>query len=266
MKFFPLISIVMNCHNGDKYLKKSVGSLIKQTYKNWELIFWDNKSTDKSNQIIKNIKDKRIKYFKSQKFYSLYKARNLAIKKAKGKFLCFLDTDDWWLPTKLKRQVEVFKKKNKLSFLYSNFYQFNENLKKKYIFHNTKLPKGFITQDLLDDYKIGILTVMMKKKLFEKFKFNEKYNIIGDFDLFTRISIKNKIDCLQKPLAFYRFHNNNYTKKNLSIYNNELKIWFGTSGKKFYKLNYSIKNLKKIFFKNKIKIFLNYFNFNLPGT
>ena len=47
MKFFPLISIVMNCHNGEKYLKKSVKSLIKQTYKNWELIFWDNKSTDK---------------------------------------------------------------------------------------------------------------------------------------------------------------------------------------------------------------------------
>ena len=261
MKFSPLVSIVMNCYNGDKYLKKSVESLIKQTYKNWELIFWDNKSTDMSKQIIASIRDKRIKYFKSQKFTSLYKARNLAIKKTKGKFLCFLDTDDWWLPSKLKRQVEIFQKKKNLNFLYSNFYQFNENLKKKYVFHNTKLPKGLITQDLLDNYKIGILTVMMRKRLFKKFRFNEKFNIIGDFDLFTRLSINNKIDCLQNPLAFYRIHTNNYTNKNLPAYNKELKIWFKTSGKMFTKLNYSIKNLKKIFFKNKIKILLNYINF-----
>ena len=201
-----------------------------------------------------------LKYFKSQKFTSLYKARNLAIKKTKGKFLCFLDTDDWWLPSKLKRQIEIFKKKRYLNFVYSNFYQYNENLKKKYLFHNTKLPNGLITQDLLDNYKIGILTVMIKKRLFKKLKFNEKFNIIGDFDLFTRVSINNEIDCIQNPLAFYRIHNNNYTQKNLSIYNKELKIWIKTSGKTFVKLNYSIKNLRKIFFKNKIKILFDYFN------
>ena len=150
-----------------------------------------------------------------------------------------------------------------MNFLYSNFYQYNENLKKKYLFHNTKLPKGIITQDLLDNYKIGILTVMIKKKLFKKFKFNEKFNIIGDFDLFTRMSINNEIDCIQNPLAFYRFHNNNYTQKNVTIYNKELKIWFKTSGKTFAKLNYLIKNIRKIFFKNKINMLFD--NFNLKS-
>ena len=53
----PLVSIIMNCHNGEKYLKKSVSSIINQSYRNWELIFWDNKSSDNSAKILKNFKD-----------------------------------------------------------------------------------------------------------------------------------------------------------------------------------------------------------------
>ena len=85
-----------------KYLMKSVQSVLNQTYGNWELIFWDNHSSDKSAKIIKNLKDKRIKYFKSKKFTNLYEARNLAISKCKGEFICFLDTDDWWIKENLR--------------------------------------------------------------------------------------------------------------------------------------------------------------------
>ena len=92
----PLVSIIINCFNGQSYLKKSVSSILNQTYKNWEIIFWDNKSTDNSKKILKNFKDRRIKYFYSKKFNTLYKSRNLAIKKTKGNFVCFLDTDDFW--------------------------------------------------------------------------------------------------------------------------------------------------------------------------
>ena len=67
----PLISIIMNCRNGEKYLKKSTQSVLKQTYENWELIFWDNYSSDNSAKIIKNFKDTRIRYFKSKKFTNL---------------------------------------------------------------------------------------------------------------------------------------------------------------------------------------------------
>ena len=74
------VSIIMNCHNGERYLKQSLKSVLNQTYKNWELIFWDNNSTDDSKKIFKSFKDKRLKYFKSSKFNTLYKSRNLAIK------------------------------------------------------------------------------------------------------------------------------------------------------------------------------------------
>ena len=77
----PLVSIIMNCYNGDKYLRKSIKSIISQSYKNWELIFWDNNSEDNSKNILKSFKDKRILYFRSKKFMKLYHARNLAIKK-----------------------------------------------------------------------------------------------------------------------------------------------------------------------------------------
>ena len=120
----------MNCYNGEKYLRKSISSVIHQTYKNWELIFWDNMSLDNSKQILLNFKDKRIKYFKSKKFTSLYKARNMAIKKANGKFICFLDTDDWWSPDKLKEQINLVLKNKKANFIYSNFYIFDQNKKK----------------------------------------------------------------------------------------------------------------------------------------
>ena len=61
------VSIIMNCYNGENYLDESLNSVINQTYKNWELIFYDNCSTDKSVTILEKYKDKRIKYFKSKK-------------------------------------------------------------------------------------------------------------------------------------------------------------------------------------------------------
>ena len=109
-KKIPLVSIVVNCFNGEKFLKKSINSIINQTYKNWEIIFWDNNSTDNSSVEIKSFKDKRIKYFKSSKFNTLYKSRNLAIKRTKGDLICFLDTDDLWKKNKLKDQVHIMKK------------------------------------------------------------------------------------------------------------------------------------------------------------
>ena len=64
----PLISILMNCHNGEKYLVHSVRSILQQTYRNWELVFFDNVSNDNSKKIIKSFKDKRIRIFSSKKY------------------------------------------------------------------------------------------------------------------------------------------------------------------------------------------------------
>ena len=74
------------------------------------------------------------------------------------------------------------------------------------------MPSGKITQSLLNDYKLGILSVFINKKLFKNNKFDKKYNIIGDFDFFIRLSLKEKFYCINKPLAIYRNHDTNFSK------------------------------------------------------
>ena len=251
----PLISIIMNCHNGEKYLKNSLQSVINQTYKNWELIFWDNKSIDKSKEIVESFKEKRFKYFKSKKFNSLYKSRNLAIKKSKGKYICFLDTDDWWLKKKLIHQIDVLRKNPEIKLIFSNVYLYFQQKKEKKLYFNYKVPKGKITQFLLNNYIIGILTVMASKDIFKKKKFNKNYNIIGDFDFFINLSLKEYFLCIHKPLAYYRVHDANYSKKT-EEYKNEIKKWIKTNSLKFKKLNYSLNKIKYDYFKLKIKNYL----------
>ena len=101
----PLVSIIMNCYNGELYLKKALESVLSQTYTNWELIFWDNQSQDKSEKIFKTYKDKRFKFYKSSDHTVLYEARNKAIQKSSGELIAFLDVDDFWLSSKLEKQI-----------------------------------------------------------------------------------------------------------------------------------------------------------------
>ena len=86
----------MNCFNGEAFLKEAIDSVISQSYDNWELIFWDNQSTDDSELIIKRYLDPRIRYFKSKEHTLLGTARNEALNLADGKWVAFLDVDDLW--------------------------------------------------------------------------------------------------------------------------------------------------------------------------
>lgn len=232
----------MNCYNGETYLKEAIQSIVNQTYTNWELIFWDNRSRDNSKKIVKTFKIKKIKYFLSKKKQSLYYARNQALKKCKGMYITFLDTDDWWTKSKLKIQVQLLEKREDFDMTYSNYYLVKNKNKK--IFSNTNLPSGNISNDLIKYYCIGILTVMIRSKLFKKyrFSFNNTYNIIGDFDLFMKISKKSKILYYQKPLAYYRIHEKNFSNKN-KIFIKELKKWVNLNKKKY--LNHQLDRQKQ---------------------
>ena len=255
MKSNPLFSVIINSHNGAKYLKHALSSVIKQSYKKWEIIFWDNHSTDNTFKIITEYKNKKIKYFKSNTFLNLYKARNLALKKAKGEYVCFLDSDDIWLKDKLENHVDFFRKNNKFLIQFSNFYIKDEIKKKIYLRYKNKTQLKTSTQNLLSNYSIGILTVCLRRSLFKKYKFNENYNIIGDFDLFIKLSKKYNINYSKKPLAIYRVHNSNYHNSNLDKYIFELQDWLSKNEFTLKKKNYSSIKLRYILFKSKIKLF-----------
>ena len=246
----------MNCHNGERYLHNSLTSVINQSYKNWELIFFDNFSNDKSKDIFESFKEKRFIYFKTIKKLKLYNARRLAIKKCRGKYVSFLDTDDIWKKKKLAYQINLLEKKN-CEILYSKFDINNLILKKKYLNSNIDLPNGKITQLLLDDYRVGILTVILKKKIFEKINFNKKYSIIGDFDFFVRLSKKFKICSSNKSLAIYRNHSGNLSNNRLDIYIEELKKWLKVN--KITLRDYNLFKIKFFLFKLRVKKILSLF-------
>tara|TARA_B100001057_G_scaffold473276_1_gene537570 strand:+ start:38351 stop:39157 length:807 start_codon:yes stop_codon:yes gene_type:complete len=248
----PKVSIVMNCFNGEKFLNESLNSIFKQTYKNWELIFWDNLSTDSSKKILKKFNDERVKYFCSSDFLNLYKARNSAIQKCTGKYILFLDTDDTWMSNKIEKQVNFLQNNLNYKIVYANYYVKNEVSNKITIRTNNLLPYGFITKKLLSDYKLGILTVCLEKSLFKKFYFNNNYNVIGDFDFFINISLTEKIGCIQEPLAYYRMHSNNYSSKHAKLHIKELSNWLKNNS--FLKTDYNFSLFYQKFYVLKLKV------------
>src|SRR5271166_4922419 len=102
-----LVSVIMNVRNGAPTLREALDSVIAQTFTDWELILWDDCSTDDSATIVAQYSDPRISYFLSPELTSLGKARNHAIRRAKGEWIAFLDQDDLWLPRKLEMQMAL---------------------------------------------------------------------------------------------------------------------------------------------------------------
>ena len=100
---------------------------------------------------------------------------------------------------------------------------------------------------------MGLLTIFVKRKIFFKEKFNNKYNIIGDFDFIIRISKKINFASIQEPLAVYRVHKNNYSSKYLNEYISELKFWIKKNKIFFKNEGLSIKNQLILMYKLKIK-------------
>lgn len=220
-----LISIIINCFNGEKYLEKNLNSILKQKYQKFEVIFVDNCSTDSSSKIYKKIKDKRFKYFKTSKKIKLYASRNFALKKAKGEFITFLDVDDWWNEKFLSSRKKFYSSNKKYAFAFSNCLHYYENLKKFESFYYKKLPSGYILDQLLKYYFVKLSTIILKRELLKNFKFNPNYNIIGDYDLIIRLSRKFKGMGFQDKLVNIRIHRHNFTHNNRIMFYREFKHW-----------------------------------------
>ena len=203
----PLVSIIMNCFNGEKYLKEAIESVYSQTYDDWEIIFWDNASKDKSADIAKSYDDK-IKYFRGEDNVKLYLARNYAIEKATGEYIAFLDADDMWQSNKLERQVEIFEKCPETKFVFSNYFVLNEVDQTTRVFLEKRESRYSSFEDNLYSYKVGILTVMVKRSAIFSLKqiFDEKLSYAGDYDCFMRIIMNNLAYYISDPLAVRRVH------------------------------------------------------------
>ena len=222
-----LVSIIMNCYNGEKYLREALESIIDQTYKNWELIFWDNLSTDNSANIVLSYNDHRIKYFCSKTHTLLYEARNLAIEESLGGYLAFLDVDDYWNSTKLEKQMLVFSKNSEVAIVYSNYYFKNELKNTFKEVHKKKLPEGMIVDTLLRKNLMCLLTVVLNRKFINEHEkvFDPRFHLVGDYTMAIKISAKYKVACVQQPLATYRWHGGNESISHHELCLKELERW-----------------------------------------
>ena len=251
----PLVSIIINCFNGEKYLRETLNSVLNQNYKNWEVIFWDNQSTDASAKIFKSYSDKRFKYYYASEHTFLYEARNEAIKRSSGEFIAFLDTDDCWEKDKLALQIPLFNDL-KVGVVYGNLFIVNEKLNIKRIFLKGKKPRGFILDDLLKSYCTSLVTLVIRKNFLDNYQppFDKSFHIMGDFDLMIRMSTKYKFNCVEKPIASWRVHGKNESLLGKASQVKELKIWrqkmvnYPTifNNKNFSNINNIINNLEVI--------------------
>jgi glycosyltransferase involved in cell wall biosynthesis len=223
----PLISILMNCYNGERYLRKALESVVVQTYRNWELIFWDNQSTDGSAEILKSYREPRFKYFYAPRHTMLYEARNYALEQAQGEFISFLDVDDWWKPEKLEKQVPLFDDPE-VGIVCGNFWFVNEIKKSKQKWIKRAVPTGRVLNNLLASSFVGLLTLMVRHSAIEQLEYpcDPRYHIMGDFDIVIRLAVNWKLDFISQPVAFYRWHGRNESITHSKDALGELETWY----------------------------------------
>ena len=209
----PLVSVIINCYNGEKYLKEAIDSILAQTYHNWEVIIWDNQSTDKTAEIVRQYNDDRIGYYYAQDHVMLGVARNQAMSKAKGEFITFLDYDDVWLPSFLDKIISTFGDNGEeYAFVYSNYFNWIEST--ELIVNNQdnhSAIKGFY--DLLASYSIGMSAVVIKSSILKQMKvtFNSDYQLIEDYEFFLKLAYHQKAYYIADPLMKYRMHSGSLT-------------------------------------------------------
>ena len=217
-----LVSIIVNCHNSETYLNECLKSLINQTYSNIEIIIIDNKSIDNTKQIVKNFRDKRIRYYYSKKFLSLGAARNFGISKMCGKFLAFLDSDDFWEKKKISKSIPFLK--NNYGLVYSNVNYFSE--RERFLLYSRRNPyKEYCFTDLAIDYSLCLSSCLFSKKLIDDYKirFNPKLEVCEDYDFFLKITYRTKVYYLEETLVNYRIHPLNLTNTKRELFFKETR-------------------------------------------
>ena len=213
-----LVSIIMNCYNSDQFLREAIDSVYEQSYQDWEIVFWDNASTDNSASIAKSY-DERVKYYRSSETLSLGEARKMALENANGKYIAFLDCDDLYLPSKLERQVAIMDSHDDVGLVYSNTMYFSEWQDKRKAY-NDMMPSGFVFKELLEDYFMSFETVMVRKAVLEerKISFNPNYKISTDAELFIRIAYYTKCFYIDEVLAKWRYGHGSESDRGICLF------------------------------------------------
>ena len=202
-----LVSAIITTHNRCELLRRAIDSVSSQTYPLIELIVVDDHSDDGTNEICK---DPRINYIyipKDESRGGNY-ARNLGIKASKGKYCAFLDDDDYWLPTKIEKQVELIEKE-KCELVYCGVR--TEYVKRKGVFMKDGLPspigKGDMSKAILQFIPTTTSCILVdRKSLFDVGLFDENLRFWQEYELCIRMAQRKPFYFVNESLMVYRLN------------------------------------------------------------
>ena len=199
----------MNVRNGASFLREALDSVMAQTFLDWEVILWDDCSTDSSSRIVAEHQDFRIRYFLSSEETPLGEARNRAIRQAKGEWLAFLDQDDVWLPRKLQQQMALAD--DRTGIIYGRAIQFYPNGEERdydYAHEFQPLPEGDIfTQLFTDGCFIAMSSAVIRRSAVEEVGLiPDTIQTVPDYYLYVAVARKYSARAVQRPVCRYRMH------------------------------------------------------------
>jgi teichuronic acid biosynthesis glycosyltransferase TuaG len=240
-----LVSIITPVFNSENYIEECISSILNQSYQNWEMLIVDDKSTDKSTDLIKSFSkdDKRIILFFLNENVGSAMARNYAISRANGKYIAFLDSDDIWLPNKLQIQID-YMKKNECYFVFSSYDVISHD--NTQTFYKIEVPKKISYDQYLKNTIIGCLTVVIDR---DKFHDLEMPNLRSSHDMALWLNLLKTCGYahgISETLALYRDHKSSNTSNkimaaydvwNVYRYHENLNFLYSMYNFMFYVLN-----------------------------
>ena len=218
----PLVSVIIPTYNRAHCIIRAVNSVANQTYKNIEIIIVDNSSTDNTLDLIKSQNKKNIYLYNIDNKGVVASSRNLGIKNSKGKYVAFLDSDDWWLPKKI--EISIIELEKGFDIVYHDLFHAYDNSLKPHFWRRSRTRNLHIPvyRDLLiNGNAINLSSVVIRKVLMEEINgFSQDIKLVSseDYETWIRISIKtNKFSKINNVLGFYWKGGGNMTSLQLTL-------------------------------------------------
>jgi len=217
----PLISVIIPTFNHRKYLGKAIDSIIKQKYQKFEIIVIDNNSTDGTDLLVKKYIDSRITHLKINNNGVIAASRNMGIKSAKGEWIAFLDSDDWWTSDKLQKCVERINDKVDLIYHPLKIVYSSTNLRDGRLKKSWQLRSPVTIDLLLNGNPIANSSVLVRKSILTKInglKENFELITVEDYDTWIRASrVTENFLYLPYFLGYYLVHDKNNSERDVSL-------------------------------------------------
>ena len=209
METSPEISIIMPTYNRAHLIGETIDSIRNQTFTNWELLIMDDGSDDNTEEIIKQMKDERIQFYKAERTGSVSKLKNLAIKKAHGELIAFIDSDDLWALTKLEKQIAAMKQYPEAGFCVTGGYTFiNKNKPVEYLYKQRDGLKigNFMLAMFKSELSGYTQVLLLRKDCVHVSGYFDETKLFSDPDFILNLACHFKGVVLYEPLFYRRLH------------------------------------------------------------